>query len=160
MKDPVEHFAVEPPDYGEDICAKDGQDWPCNTYQKWLKSDSYRIAELEAKLGALMGSVGRRDREIDSLKYCALRNEKLVDALILYANKGGGSITIHDTQDVLSFTDTNSPRTIQIAGHKDFKVTYENAHETYINGELIECRRWHGNPDTDRGSIRSNERLQ
>lgn len=79
MKEPKAHYEIA---VGEDdsVCYEDGKAWPCKTWRKWMKSDSYRLATLEQKVQELTGSTAKHIRAIDQLRTDAHRAKLLQNA--------------------------------------------------------------------------------
>jgi hypothetical protein len=137
MKEPNKHIEICNENIHQAYCDLDGEGWPCKTWRKWLKSDSYRLAELEAKFEGLMIGVTSQRDAIDNLKYSARLDAATIHALIMAVNNGGGHIDVGQTQDVMNMaTFFGSP--ITLPGRKDFIVTYKFSGETWENGKLVQ----------------------
>lgn len=144
MKEPEGHYQYDHDDYdtAEDICAKDGEVWPCPTWRKWLKSKDCRILQLESKVEQLeskveqlaLNTAGHREtlRQLDLFvrggvarmvfdlaKDGHVRNsldESVTrEALDVHSIRGGGEVTL---------------------GRPEYEVIYkDNAGNTWRNNE-------------------------
>jgi hypothetical protein len=137
MKEPKKHVEIYNENIHQAYCDLDGEGWPCKTWRKWLKSDSYRIVLLQEKTDNLVGVLERQRKEIDNLKYGARLDAATIHALIMAVNNGGGHIDVGQTQDVMNVaTFFGSP--ITLPGRKDFIVTYKFSGEVWENGKLVQ----------------------
>lgn len=131
---------------GEGICAKDGEEWPCPTWKKWIKSDSYRIAMLEEKVQRLiLDSAGNR-KELSLLRESNRRLNLYVRAGLslavadLIRGVPAGSLTERVDRESQDFS-TYDGRVHRVASLEEYTVTYEGRPDrkgkrvTWVNGK-------------------------
>lgn len=152
MKEPTEHQAIES-DYGPDdpVCAEDGDNWPCATWQKWTASKDYRIAQLEEGLK-------REQRRTSSLEDRVREMAKTVreDTNILrngifkaIADLGThgriGSLGLEWLSDSQDFTMMGSGHRVRVATPAELSVIYIDVDgRVWTNGIVTEQRIEHG----------------
>lgn len=129
MKDPVTHYAInDHPD--ADICMKDSQPWPCNTWRKWLKSPEYRIAQLEKIVEELQARDAATSKRIADLEKLAYRAKLIQDAQTEWLgslNRHTGQcqkIQIIWSRQIIDTTSATSKWATYAPGRETFKVRF------------------------------------
>lgn len=100
MKEPKAHYRADDDYYGDGVCAEDGKEWPCKTWRKWLKSDSYRIAELERKLAGEAQRNQLNNKRLNDLYRDAHRSKLIQDAQIEWLTALGKYTGLRDGIDI------------------------------------------------------------
>lgn len=149
MKKPKEHAYSD--EYGGVRCEADGQEWPCKTWRKWMKTPEYRIGLLEKEVETLRSSdawlrqdVDRLRQDVDRLRDKAHRVEVTMKGVWpalsdLLQGKTGGSLKVGENVEHQDFTTAGSYMAQRVAVLREPYVDYTGPDgDTYHNGQWIE----------------------
>lgn len=103
MKEPKAHYRIGQGD--ETFCRTDGQSWPCNTWRKWMKSDSYRIATLELRMTDTAHMISKMLDDITELKRHVHRINLIQDAQMKWLAALGNHTGLREGISIEQYTD-------------------------------------------------------
>lgn len=150
MKDPSDvHFETDR--YEQDgwpnshsLCESCLTPWPCTKWEKWTKSDSYKIQVLESSREVQAKENLRQNKELAELRDKVYRLEVFVKGVMpalgdLLQGKVGGKLSYREDVDYIdSFVAYGHPP-MRLAGLREFSVDYSGPDGSeYHNGALTE----------------------